>query len=90
MPWQVKPGMAPEAGVAEVKGEKENQELHKKTNPIGDDFELKVFQAHLYDFTKNKFYRFSTELWLGGLTTNTSEVRRYKPYVQGKPDLYYQ
>jgi hypothetical protein len=87
VPWQVKPGMGPAAVAAEVKGDQENQELHKTTNPVSDDFDPKAFQAHLYDFTKNKFYRFSTELWLGGLTTNTSEVRKYKPYAQGKPDL---
>jgi hypothetical protein len=87
VPWQVKPGMGTAAGAAEVKGDQENLKLHKTTNPVSDDFDPKAFQAHLYDSTKNKFYRFSTELWLGGLTTNTSEVRRYKPYAQGKPDL---
>ena len=55
VPWQVKPGMAPEAGVAEVKGEKENQELHKKTNPVSDNFEPQLLQAHLTTSRRTSF-----------------------------------
>ena len=37
VPWQVKPGIAEEAGAAEVKGYQDIQELHRKTNPVSDD-----------------------------------------------------
>ncbi len=87
VPWEVKTGMSDAAKKAEVIGVEENKRLHEETLPKSDNFDLELFRSHLYDCSRNKFYKFSTALWLAGLTTNTSETRRYSPYVNGAPDL---
>ena len=87
VPWELKTGMEAAAKAAEVCDVKEIKELHNRTLPKSDSFDLNLFRNNLYDFRRNKFYRFSTELWLGGLTTNTSDQCRYRPYEGGAPDL---
>ena len=89
VPWEVKTGMDDLAKKALVTDLKDIKNLHKNTVPISDSFDLEMFGNHLYDFSKNSFYKFSTELWLDGLTTNTnsSTKRRYRAYVDGAPDL---
>ncbi len=91
VPWEVKTGMVDLAKEAQVTDMEVIKILHKNTVPISDSFDLEMFGNHLYDFSKNSFYRFSTELWLGGLTTNTnsSTERRYRAYVDGAPDLVF-
>jgi hypothetical protein len=79
VPWELKTGMEAAAKAAEVCDVKEIKELHNRTLPKSDSFDLNLFRNNLYDFRRNKFYRFSTELWLGGLTTNTSDQCRYRP-----------
>jgi hypothetical protein len=86
VPWEVKTGMSAAAKVAAVSA-KECINLHDKTNPKSKNFDPELFSRHLYDGIKNQFYRFSTALWLSGLTTITSEERRYLPYCNGAPDL---
>ena len=87
VPWEVKTGM--DVKQAQVTDGKVIKILHKNTVPVSDNFDLETFKNHLFDFSKNSFYRFSTELWLGGLTTNTnsSTEPRYRDYVEGAPDL---
>lgn len=87
VPWEVKTGMAELARSHEVTDSREISELHSKTFPDSDVFEPELFQRHLFDAAKCKFYRFHMGLWLSGLTTNTSDKHYYRPYVNGAPDI---
>ncbi len=85
VPWQVKQGFAQLARKHEVTDAKKVKELHLKTSPNHLSFEIGMFRSHIFDASTFTFYRFDYQLWLSGLTTNTTERCFYAPYVNAAP-----
>jgi len=87
VPWQVKDGMADLATPFRVADPKVAKELHETTYPCSQRFDMGSFRSHLYDPVTNTFYRFDMQLWLSGLTTQTTSKCSYATYVDGAPPL---